>query len=155
MQRADARPDSGFTLLEMVCVMAVVALLAAMAVPRPHSGTSRAGVEQLARRAASMLKADRYAAIRQRATITTNVNVKAREVLSGSGKAGLRLPDDVSISATVSTSCNASKDSAGIRFYADGRSCGGSLTFSRDSASFEVRVNWLTGGVEIVAAPVS
>ena len=155
MTRPDERPDSGFTLLEMVCVVAVVGLLAAMAVPRPHAGTSRAGVEQLARRAASMLKVDRYAAVRARKTVTTNLNVRAREISSGSGRASLRVPDDVSITATVSTSCGATKDAASISFYADGRSCGGSLTFARDRAAYEVRVNWLTGGVEIVAAPIS
>ena len=45
------RNDAGFTLLEMVCVMAIVALLAAFAMPSPHTRTSRAGVERLAREA--------------------------------------------------------------------------------------------------------
>ena len=35
-------------------------------------------------------------------------------------------------------------------FFSTGMSCGGVITLSRLGSGYEVRVNWLTGGVEIV-----
>ena len=37
-----------------------------------------------------------------------------------------------------------------IRFFASGMSCGGTIALTRLGVGYEVRVNWLTGGVEIV-----
>jgi general secretion pathway protein H len=37
-----------------------------------------------------------------------------------------------------------------ISFFATGMSCGGTITLSRLGAGYEVRVNWVTGGIEIV-----
>ena len=148
-----ARADAGFTLLEVVCVVAIVALIAGLALPGPHAGTSRAGVERLARDVASLFKRDRYAAIRQRAVVETRVNMRAREINAGSNRAALHFPDDVDIRATVTAGCGSAKDTASFEFYPDGRACGGELTLGRDGAIFQVRVDWLTGGVEIVAPP--
>ena len=143
--------EAGFTLLELVAVMALIAILAALAMPSPVAGTSRAGVEQLARRTASLLKSDRYAAIRGRADVATTVDARAREIVAGSSGARLRLPPDVTMRATLSNQCVTSRDRAGMVFFADGRACGGTVALSRDRAVYEVRVSWLTGGVDVVA----
>ena len=37
-----------------------------------------------------------------------------------------------------------------ISFFATGMSCGGTITLSRLGAGYEVRVNWVTGGIEVV-----
>ncbi|MGB7120513.1 MAG: type II secretion system protein GspH, partial [Bradyrhizobium sp.] len=39
-----------------------------------------------------------------------------------------------------------------IRFFASGISCGGAVTLARENVGYEVRVNWLTGRVEIVSS---
>ena len=72
-----ARP-SGFTLLEMVCVIAIVAILAAIVVPALPRGTSRARLEAYAIETAALLKADRNAAIRNRTQIATEVDAPLR-----------------------------------------------------------------------------
>src|ERR1700748_2852178 len=51
--------ERGFTLLEMVCVLAIVALLAAVLLPFIPHETSRARLEAYALQAASLLKAYR------------------------------------------------------------------------------------------------
>jgi general secretion pathway protein H len=56
--------EGGFTLLEMVCVLAPIAMMAAVLLPFiPHS-TSRARLQANALQAATLLKADRNAATR-------------------------------------------------------------------------------------------
>ena len=37
-----------------------------------------------------------------------------------------------------------------IVFFASGMSCGGVIALTRLGAGYQIRVNWLTGGVEIV-----
>jgi prepilin-type N-terminal cleavage/methylation domain-containing protein len=56
--------ESGFTLLETVCVLAIIAMLAAVALPAFPRGTSRTALEAYALKTAALLKGDRLAAIR-------------------------------------------------------------------------------------------
>jgi prepilin-type N-terminal cleavage/methylation domain-containing protein len=65
------RGEDGFTLIEMVCVLAVVAMLAAILLPRVSRETSRPRLEGYAIEAAAILKADRTAAMKAGRQIAT------------------------------------------------------------------------------------
>ncbi len=65
--------ERGFTLLEMVCVLAVIAMLAAVLLPLIPRQTSRSRLQAYALETATLLKADRNAAIRHQAEVTTLV----------------------------------------------------------------------------------
>jgi len=60
------RGEEGFTLLEVICVVAIIAMLGAILLPALPRGTSRARLEAYAVETAAMLKADRNAAMRRR-----------------------------------------------------------------------------------------
>jgi general secretion pathway protein H len=149
--RADRGGGSdGFTLLEMVCVIAIIALLAAIVVPALPRATSRARLESFAIETAAMLKADRNAAIRRRAQIATEVNPSGRNVRSGATGRIIRVPNDVTFEATLAARCNQRAAGATIRFFPSGMSCGGVIALTRLGVGYQIRVNWLTGGVEVV-----
>jgi general secretion pathway protein H len=59
------RSEDGFTLIEIVCVIAIVALLAAVLLPRLPVGTSRSRLEAYAVATASLLASDRNTAMRR------------------------------------------------------------------------------------------
>ena len=147
---ADAAGTDGFTLLEIVCVLAIVALLAAIVVPALPRGTSRARLESYAVEAAAMLKADRDAAIRNRTQIATEIDPPQRLVRSGATGRVIQLPADVKFDALLAARCNQRPAGSTIRFFASGMSCGGALALTRLGIGYQVRVNWLTGGVEVV-----
>jgi general secretion pathway protein H len=149
--RADRRAgEEGFTLLEIVCVLAIIAGLAAIILPAIPRGTSRARLEAYAIETATLLKADRDAAIWRRGQVTTQVDAIGRSVRSGATGRVLRLPPDVHFEALLATRCNQRATGTTINFFGSGMSCGGTLEITRLGAGYQVRVNWLTGGVEVV-----
>jgi general secretion pathway protein H len=140
----------GFTLLELVCVIAIVAILAAIVIPALPRGTSRARLESFAIETAAMLKADRNAAIRNRVQVVTEVDAPQRIVRSGVTGRVIRVPDDVAFDTLLAARCNQRAAGPTIRFFASGMSCGGAIALTRLGVGYQVRVNWLTGGVEVV-----
>ena len=147
--------EEGFTLLEMVCIIAIIAMMAAVLLPNIPHNTSRPRLEAYAVETASLLKSDRTAAIRQRAPVATQVDAGARSLRSGSTGQILRLPDDVVFEALLPSRCNGRPALSTISFFPNGISCGGTVTLSRLGARYEIRVNWLTGGIEIVSTTTS
>lgn len=147
--------EAGFTLLEVVCALLILAALAALALPRLPLGTSRPRLEAFAVEAAALLKADHAAAMRQGRTVATLVNAPAGQLRSGSSGRQLRLPRDVRINALLPRQCGGRNVQGQIDFFPSGMSCGGVVTLARGDVAFEVRVNWLTGGVEIVPRAAS
>jgi general secretion pathway protein H len=138
-------------LLEMVCAVAMVALLAAILLPRIPRGTSRPRLEAYAVEAAALLKADRNAAIQRRGAVAAEVDAVGRTLRSGSSGRVVRVPDDVVFDALLPERCDGRPALSAISFFATGMSCGGTIRLTRLGNWFEVRVNWLTGGIDIVA----
>jgi general secretion pathway protein H len=149
--RSDLRTGTaGFTLLETVAVFAVVAMLAAILLPSLPRSTSRQRLAGYAVETAALLKADRTAATRRNTQVSAQINAPARVIRSGATGRTLQIPADVSFQAVLPRTCNERPAHSTISFFATGMSCGGTIILSRLGVGFEVRVNWLTGGVEIV-----
>jgi general secretion pathway protein H len=145
-----AGEQDGFTLLEMVCVLAIVALLAAISLPYVPHDTTRPQLGAYALEAATMLKVDRMAAIRDRRPVATLVDAGTRSLRSGSTGRLLRVPDDVEFNALLPGRCNERPAFSSINFFPSGMSCGGTIALTRSGVGYEIRVNWLTGGVDVV-----
>jgi general secretion pathway protein H len=145
-----AGEEDGFTLLEAVCVVAIIAILAAVLLPKIPRATSRPRLEAYAIETASLLKTDRSAAIRRQVQVATDVNAMSRLVRSGASGRVVQIPDDVAFDAILPERCNQRAAFATISFFASGMSCGGAIALTRFGVGFEIRVNWLTGGIEVV-----
>jgi general secretion pathway protein H len=146
----DKASERGVVLLEIVCVLAIIALLAAILLPAIPRATSRSRLEAYAVQVASLVTLDRNAAIRRRTQIQTQVDARSRIVASGATGQAVRLPDDVVVSALVAARCGDRPSGGRIIFFASGMSCGGVIALARPGSGYQVRVNWLTGGVEVV-----
>ncbi len=142
--------ENGFTLLEMVCVLALIAMMAAVLLPFIPHQTSRSRLQAYALQTATLLKADRNAAIRRGVDVSTLVDTGSRSIRSGATAEMIRIPDDVSFNALLPQSCNRHAALSTISFFASGMSCGGAIALTQLDAGYEIRVNWLTGRIEIV-----
>lgn len=143
--------EDGFTLLEVVCVIAIIAGLAAIILPSIPRGTSVPRLEAYAIEMATLLKGDHDAAVRRRAQVATTVDALNRSVRSGATGRIMRLPPDVHVEAVLAARCNDRPAGVSIDFFASGMSCGGTIAVSRSGVGYQVRVNWLTGGVEVAS----
>jgi general secretion pathway protein H len=137
-------------LLEMVCALAIVGLMAAVLLPAIPRQTSRTRLEAYAIETAALLKADRNAAIRRRLDVTTQVDAPSRSLRSGASGQTVRVPEDVRFETLLPRNCDNRPVVASISFFASGMSCGGVIVLARLDAGYEIRVNWLTGRIEIV-----
>jgi general secretion pathway protein H len=150
MTRA-ARPDAGFTLIEVVCALAIVGLLAAVLLPNMSRRTSPLKLKAYAVETAGLLRTDRTAAMVHSATVETLVDARARRLRSGSSNRVLSIADDVRFTALLPETCNGRTVSGSVSFLASGMSCGGIISLSTSAAAYDVSINWLTGRIEIAA----
>ena len=147
--------ERAFTLLEMVCVLAIIALLAAVLLPFIPRETSRSRLQAYALQAATLLKSDRDAAISRNISVATLVDAGGRAIRSGASAATIRIPKDVRFDAVLPQTCRRQAALSTIRFFSNGTSCGGTIALTRFDAGYEIRVNWLTGRVEVVSRDTS
>jgi general secretion pathway protein H len=147
---AEAGASDGFTLIEVVCVLAIVAMLAAIVLPALPRNTSRQRLEGYAVEIAALLNADLESARWQHRDIATTVDAPARAVRSGTSGWVVRVPSDVTMQALLAKQCQERPAGETIYHLASGLSCGGVIALTRTGGGFQVRVNWLTGSAEVV-----
>lgn len=143
--------EAGFTLIEVVCVLAIVALLAALVLPTFPRSTSQPRLAGYAVDVAALLKGDRNAAIRNHTMVSTFLDADRHTVRSGYRAAVISIPADVAFNALLAQHCADRIVGSTIDFFPSGGSCGGVIALSRQGVGYQIRVNWLTGGVEVVA----
>jgi general secretion pathway protein H len=112
--------EDGFTLLEVVCVLAIVAIVAALLLPALPRATSRPRLQSYAVAVAGLLKADRNAAVRRGASVATEIDAASRLVHSGATGRSVKVPDDVAFDALLSARCGRQAAAPAIRFFSSG-----------------------------------
>jgi general secretion pathway protein H len=147
--------ERGFTLLEMVCVLAIIALLSAVLLPFIPHETSRSRLQAYALQTAALLKTDRDAAISRRTSVATLVDAEARAIRSGASRTAILIPNDVRFDALLPQTCRRQAGLSTISFFANGTSCGGTIALTRFDTGYEIRVNWLTGRIEVASRDIT
>jgi general secretion pathway protein H len=141
---ADRR--AGFTLIEVVAVMLIIAMVASLAVTTMH-GTGRGRLKALALETAALLRRERLGAVMTGRERQVSIDGEQR-VLVGDGGDVVAVPRDVVLDI-LGIDALWSGRQAVVRFHPDGASTGAVLKLSREKAEYEIRVNWYTGGVAI------
>jgi general secretion pathway protein H len=145
------RRRAGFTLLELLVVLAVIALVMAIAAPRLVTPSSLAAKENAARHLAAALRDTRAIAVARNAEIDLTVDVAERRYRIAGG-AWQSLDGSLRLALYTAQSQLVDETQGAIRFFPDGSSSGGHLDVSQPDDGDEavrVRVDWLTGTVDV------
>jgi general secretion pathway protein H len=137
---------AGFTLIEMMAVMTIIALVAGLAVTM-MPGTGRAQLEGVALQTAALFRRERFSAILTARDRVVSVDGDSRAFV-GDGGDRVVIPRDVVVDI-LGVDEQWSGRQAVVRFLPDGASSGTVVKLSRERAAYEIRVNWYTGGVAI------
>jgi len=145
--------QDGVILLDLVLAMAVFALIVLVALPSLPQGTTPARHAAYALEVAALLKTDRTAAARTGREFATRIDVPTRVIAGSAKQQTIVLPEDLTLEVIASDICVSEPGRFSIAFAADGRSCGAVISISKGTRDWRIRINWLTGFVDVVAPP--
>jgi general secretion pathway protein H len=140
----DADRKAGFTLIEMMAVMLIIALIAGLAFAT-MPGTGRAQLKGVALQTAALFRRERLGAILTARSRQVAIDGRQRAFV-GDGGDRVEIPRDVSVEI-LGVDEEWSGQQAVVRFLPDGASSGTVVKLSHEGEAYEVRVNWYTGSV--------
>ena len=143
-----AAREEGFTLVEMLVVLGLVALLLAVSLPYSTSSGEGRKLDAAAQIIAAKLRETQISSLsgnRER-SLTLDIG-KGMLVQTGPDRT-FELPKGIALS--IVTSGNEILDDAGaFRFFPDGGSSGGKIILTKGDNRREIAINWLTGEIVV------
>lgn len=146
--------QSGFSLLEVIVVITIIALSYTLLPKMVFSGVSGAELRSNARAVATGLRRARDAAINTKREAVMSINLENREFTLPNDAKRHKLNEKLDVKLFTSEADQISDKVGMIRFYPDGSSNGGRVTVAAGERGFEIDVDWLTGHVTIKDKPV-
>jgi general secretion pathway protein H len=142
--------SAGFTLLEILIVLVIMGLVAALTLPTFGSGVSTTALKSAARELAAGLRLARGQAITQRAEATLELDVATRTFRVPPDPRVHALPAGIDLKLFTAQRDLVNDQVGSVRFYPDGGSNGGRITLAAGERKFDVDVDWLTGRIAIL-----
>jgi general secretion pathway protein H len=143
-----ARAERGFTLIEMIVVLAILGLVLAMVAARGplglHTLTARAAANELA----SGFRQARARAIADNRPVAVNIDLAAHRWRIDADRP-TNLPRDLDIAVLTVAGQTVGGDLADIRFLPDGSSTGGRVELKDGRRRMRIGVDWLNGRVSV------
>jgi general secretion pathway protein H len=140
----------GVTLLELLIVLALMALIAGLVIPTFGDGVPTSQLKSSARQLAAGLRVARSEAVAQKREAFLVLDLEGRRFKIGSDPREYALPPRVDLKLFTAQQDIVNQRTGAIRFYPDGGSNGGRITVAAGARKFEVDVDWLTGRVAIL-----
>lgn len=148
-KHSSSSAHAGFTLLELLAVIVIMALVYVLVPAMFFSGASSSDLRKSSRDIASGLRQARSEAVNLRRDTSLTLDLDKRSfTLSGHEKI-YSLPDTVELKLFTSQAEIVNEKQGAIRFFPDGSSTGGRVTVASGDRKFLVDVDWLTGKVSI------
>jgi general secretion pathway protein H len=142
----------GFTLLELVLVLAIIALATLMGAAALAGGMDGLRLRSAAREIAAQLRFTRTQALATGEPQRFVIEPKAHAWQAPKDRHG-ELPAKIAIVFTGAREVQPDAAQGAIVFFPDGASTGGRVRLAQGDAAWQVDVAWLTGGVTVARAP--
>lgn len=141
---------AGVTLLELLVVLSLMGLIAAMTVPFLPGGVSNTELRGATREVAAGLRYARSDAVATRRETRLLLDLEQRTFRIDRDPRVHELPKLLELKLFTAQRDLVDAKSGAIRFFPDGGSNGGRITLAAGERKFEVDVDWLTGRVAIL-----
>jgi len=138
----------GFTLLEIVVVMVIIAAAAVLGVMALTGGSERAQLHASTKQIAANLRYTRAQAIATGLPQRFTIDPRGHAWQAPNGRHG-KVPEALGINFTGARQAQAQADIGAILFFDDGASTGGRVQIAGKRAAWNVDVAWLTGEVTL------
>lgn len=145
---------AGFTLLELLVVLAVIGVILAAIPGFMLRGSPSTDVEAAARVIADDLRRARSRAVLENRDQVVTVDVENNRIRPADGAPLRQVDRAISLGLTSAVAELAARNIGNIRFHPDGSSTGGQIRLQQDGFAAEITIDWLTGdvGIERTAA---
>jgi general secretion pathway protein H len=140
----------GMTLLELLIVLVLLGIMAAVTIPILGSGVSTTELRSAARQVAAGLRTARTQAITQRSESVLVLDVAARAFSVPPDARVHSINPGIGLKLYTAAHDIVNENVGAIRFYPDGGSTGGRVTLTAGERKYDVDVDWLTGRVAIL-----
>ena len=144
------RGSRGVTLLELLIVLSIMAVLAAVVIPRFGDGVSTSALKGATREIAAGLRLARSEALATRKETRLLLDLEQRAFRVEPDPRVHALPKQIELKLFTAQSDLLSDKVGAIRFFPDGGSNGGRVTLAAGERKYNVDIDWLTGRVAIL-----
>ncbi|MCB2101834.1 MAG: GspH/FimT family pseudopilin [Rhodobacterales bacterium] len=144
-----ATTERGFTLVELLVVLVILAAALGVAAPLMTRGAEQAQFRTAARDLAGALRRTRTQAIRLGQDTRFVIDLEARTYAEGRAGKPHPLPEGLNLRLVTVAAERQDERRGAIRFYPDGSSTGGRLAVVQGDRALVVGVDWLTGRVAV------
>lgn len=145
------RGDAGFTLLEALVALTILALAATALAPTFGAARPAAAVDGAARDIAAALKDARAAAVRSGIETAVAVDTEHNTVTPFGASSPRALAPGIGMTLVTLRGEQTGAGAGRLRFYPDGSATGGRITLRQGRHTALVDVDWLTGATRVTA----
>jgi general secretion pathway protein H len=139
----------GFTLLEILVVLALIALSLSIAAPRIGNSLEASKLKATARAIMTTGRTARHLARNEQREVVLTVNVERRTYRLDALRTRQIQPATATVTIVGAKTERISPDETAIRFFPDGSSTGGRVSLGNGKMNFIVDFDWLTGAIAI------
>lgn len=143
------RDEEGFTLLELLISLGIIALAVSISFPLLTRGNKQNDIQFVAKQIAAQLRTARGISVSRNISTPVRIDIERRRYIGVDGKPR-QIPRNISATLKAARIGKHSKSTGTIRFFPDGSSTGGSLQMKEDGKRLTLKVDWMTGFVSIV-----
>jgi len=144
--------SSGFTLIEMLAVIAILGLMMVLITTGRAPVSPAVHARSAAEAISAALRLTRSEAVMRNTSTQFTLDLGQRSYRS-SGRPAEALPADISLALLASADEAPGQSLGRIQFNPDGSSSGGRIAVSGNGRTWWVGVDWLSGRVSIVEKP--